>query len=41
MKITAEQLEALRIVATYLNRLDQYVYLREDDNGRYIEYAFI
>lgn len=41
MKITAEQLEALRIVASYLNRLDKYVYLREDEKGRYIEYAFI
>ena len=41
MKPTAEQLETLRIAATYLDRLDKYVYLREDEKGRYIEYAFI
>ena len=41
MKPTAEQLETLRIAATYLDRLDKYVYLREDEKGRYVEYAFI
>ena len=27
--------------ATVTNRLDKYVFLKEDENGRYIEYAFI
>lgn len=27
--------------ATVTDRLDKYVFLREDENGRYIEYAFI
>jgi hypothetical protein len=38
---TKEDLEKLELKAKLYNELDKYVYLREDENGRYIEYAFI
>ena len=38
---TKEDLEKLELSATLYRELDKYVYLREDENGRYIEYAFI
>lgn len=37
----AEDLEKLKVHATLTNTLDKYVYLREDEKGKYIEYAFI
>ena len=38
---TKEDLEKLELKANLYNGLDKYVYLREDEKGRYIEYAFI
>lgn len=40
MNPTEEELEKIRVHATLVGNLDRYVYLREDDKGRYIEYAF-
>lgn len=40
MKPTEEELEKIRVCATIEHELDKYVWLREDDKGRYIEYAF-
>jgi len=37
----ADDLEKLKVYATLTNTLDKYVYLREDEKGKYIEYAFI
>lgn len=37
---TPEDLEKLKTAAIFENRLEDYVYLREDSQGRYIEYAF-
>ncbi len=37
---TDEELKKIRIAAILNNTLDGYVYLKEDDKGRYIEYAF-
>ena len=37
----AEDLKKLKVYATLTNTLDKYVYLREDEKGKYIEYAFI
>lgn len=41
MKPTKKELKRLRLEATLYNKLKKYVYLREDEKGRYIEYAFI
>lgn len=41
MKATKENLKKLKVYATITNTLKDYVYLREDDKGKYIEYAFI
>lgn len=41
MEASKKNLEKLKVYATLTNTLDKYVYLREDENGRYIEYAFI
>lgn len=41
MKASEENLEKLKVYATLTNTLDEYVYLREDEKGRYIEYSFI
>lgn len=38
---TKEELRKIKLAATLSGELDQYVYLREDEKGRYIEYAFI
>jgi len=38
---TKEDLEKLELEATLYHELDKYVYLREDEKGRYVEYAFI
>ena len=38
---TKEELKKIKLAATLSDELDQYVYLREDEKGRYIEYAFI
>ena len=40
MKTTEEILKKLKFIAILYNELDKYVYLREDDKGKYIEYAF-
>lgn len=37
---TKEELEKLKLAAILEDGLDKYVYLREDEKGRYIEYAF-
>jgi len=37
---TTKEFEILKLNATLNNDLDKYVYLREDEHGRYIEYAF-
>ena len=39
--ISKENYIKLKALATVWNKLDKYVWLREDDKGRYIEYAFI
>lgn len=36
-----EDIEKIKFVAKMQNELDKYVYLRKDDKGMYIEYAFI
>lgn len=36
-----ENIALLKAWATATNNLERFVYLREDENGRYIEYAFI
>ena len=36
-----ENITLLKAWATATNNLERFVYLREDENGRYIEYAFI
>lgn len=36
-----EEIKTLKLYATITHTLDQYVWLREDEQGRYIEYAFI
>ena len=41
MVATDSNLQKLKVYATLTNSLDKYVYLREDEKGRYIEYAFI
>lgn len=38
---TPENIEKLKLIATLSNTLSDYVYLREDSEGRYIEYAFL
>lgn len=38
---TDEELKKIRIAAILNNTLDDYVYLKEDEKGKYIEYAFI
>ena len=40
MKITNEDLQKLRLYAELTNTVEDYVYLREDEKGKYIEYAF-
>ena len=40
MKPTKEELEKIRVCAIIEHKIDKYVWLREDDKGRYIEYAF-
>ena len=37
----AKDLEKIKVYATLTNTLDEYVYLREDEEGTYIEYAFM
>lgn len=39
--MTQEELEKIRFAAELNGDLDKYVYLREDAEGKYIEYAFI
>jgi hypothetical protein len=39
--MTQEDIEKIRFAAQLKGELDKYVYLREDDEGKYIEYAFI
>ena len=39
--MTQEELEKIRFAAELNGELDEYVYLREDSEGKYIEYAFI
>lgn len=39
--MTQEELEKIRFAAELNGELDKYVYLREDAEGKYIEYAFI
>ena len=39
--MTQEELEKIRFAAELNGELDEYVYLREDAEGKYIEYAFI
>lgn len=39
--MTKEDIEKIRFAAKLNGELDQYVYLREDADGKYIEYAFI
>lgn len=38
--MTQEELYKLKVYATLSGELDKYVYLREDKEGKYIEYAF-
>lgn len=38
---TKEKLRILKLESILSNNLEKYVYLREDEKGRYIEYAFI
>ena len=40
MKPTKKELEKIELCAVYHNKTDKYVYLRKDDKGFYIEYAF-
>ena len=40
MNLSQENIEKLRAYAVASNRTDDYVVLKEDENGRYIEYAF-
>lgn len=40
MKPTAEELEALALYAKLNNEENKYVWLRSDEKGRYIEFAF-
>ena len=37
---TKEELEKIKLAAILEKEIDRYVYLREDDKGSYIEYAF-
>lgn len=39
--MTNEDIEKIRFAAELNGELDKYVYLREDADGKYIEYAFI
>lgn len=39
--MTQEELEKIKFAAELNGELDKYVYLREDAEGKYIEYAFI
>jgi len=39
--MTQEELEKIKFAAELNSELDKYVYLREDAEGKYIEYAFI
>ena len=39
--MTQEDIEKIRFAAQLHGELDKYVYLREDSEGKYIEYAFI
>lgn len=39
--MTQKDIEKIRFAAQLKGELDKYVYLREDDEGKYIEYAFI
>ena len=39
--MTQEDIEKIRFAAQLNGELDKYVYLREDSEGKYIEYAFI
>ena len=41
MILTEQELEKVRFYAAYNNTLDKYVYLRKDNLGYYLEYAFI
>lgn len=38
--MTREDLQKLRLYAELTNTVEKYVYLREDEKGKYIEYAF-
>lgn len=38
--MTTEDLQKLRLYAELTNTVEKYVYLREDEKGKYIEYAF-
>lgn len=40
MNPTNDELQKIRFAATISGELDEYVYLREDKDGKYIEYAF-
>ena len=39
--MTEEEIKTLKLYATITHTLDKYVWLREDEQGRCIEYAFI
>lgn len=41
MEANKENIEKLRVYATLTDTLDKYVYLKEDKDGTYIEYAFL
>lgn len=41
MTMTKDDIEKIRFAAKLNDELDKYVYLREDAEGKYIEYAFI
>lgn len=41
MTMTKDDIEKIRFAAELNGELDKYVYLREDSEGKYIEYAFI
>lgn len=38
--MTEEEIRTLKLYATITHTLDKYVWLREDEKGRYIKYAF-
>ena len=41
MNLTNIEIEKIKFAAMLSNTLDKYVYLRKDENGYYVEYAFL